>query len=73
MHATGVTAMLTKYEAIIAIPTVMASGANSFRARPASKTTGRSTAIVVSVEARTGSATAFAPFSAASAVLMPSR
>ncbi len=57
--------MLTKYEAIIATATVRASGAKSFLARPASRSTGRRTAIVVSVEARTGSATAFVPSSAA--------
>jgi hypothetical protein len=73
LQATGVTAMLTKYDAIIAIPTVMASGAKSFFARPASKTTGSSTAMVVSVEASTGRATALAPFSAASAGPIPSR
>ena len=54
--------MLTKYEAIIATATVSASGAKSFLASPARSTTGRSTAIVVSVDASTGSATAFVPF-----------
>ena len=57
--------MLTKYEAIMATATVSASGAKSFLASPASRSTGRSTAIVVSVEASTGSATAFVPSSAA--------
>ena len=64
-QATGVTHMLTTYDAIIATETVSASGAKSFLASPASKRTGKSTAIVVSVEASTGSATAFAPCSAA--------
>ncbi len=55
----------------MATATVSASGTNSFFARPAKSTTGKSTAIVVSVEASTGSATALAPCSAASAVDMP--
>ena len=49
----------------MATATVSASGANSFFARPASRSTGRSTAMVVSVEAITGSATALVPRSAA--------
>jgi hypothetical protein len=57
--------MLMKYEAIIATATVRASGAKSFFASPASSRTGRRTAIVVSVDASTGSATAFVPSSAA--------
>ena len=46
--------MLTQYDAIMTIATVRASGANSFFASPASKSTGSSTAIVVSVDANTG-------------------
>ena len=45
--------------------TVVASGTKSFLARPTSNTTGRSTAMVVSVEASTGSATALVPCRAA--------
>ena len=45
---------LTKYEAIIATATVSASGAKSFLARPAKRSTGKSTAIVVSVDANGG-------------------
>ena len=70
-QATGVTQMLTKYEAIMATATVSASGANSFLASPASNSTGRSTAMVVSVEAITGSATALVPRSAASKGAQP--
>ena len=69
----GVTHMLTKYDAIMLTATVTASGTNSFFARPASSTTGSSTAMVVSVDASTGSATALAPASAACAGLMPWR
>ena len=65
--------MLTKYEALIATATVSASGTKSFFASPASRTMGRSTAIVVSVEASTGSATAFAPSRAARYGPFPSR
>jgi hypothetical protein len=57
----------------MASATVMASGAKSRRARPASSTTGSSTAIVVSVEASTGSATALAPWRAASTGVSPLR
>jgi hypothetical protein len=45
--------------------TVVASGTKSFLARPTKRTTGSSTAMVVNVEASTGSATALAPSSAA--------
>ena len=45
----------------MATATVSASGTNSFLARPGSRMTGSSTAMVVRVEARTGSATALVP------------
>ena len=64
--ATGVTATLTKYDATIDAATVSARGTNRRFARPANSSTGSSTAIVVSVEARTGSTTTFVPCSAAS-------
>ncbi len=57
----------------MATATVSASGAKSFWARPVSNTMGSSTAMVVRVEASTGSATALVPWRAASAVDMPWR
>ncbi len=65
--------MLTKYDALIATPTVSASGAKSFFANPARSKTGSSTAIVVKVDASTGRATAVVPSSAACCTVFPSR
>src|SRR5450432_4099707 len=66
-QASGVTSILTRYPANIADTTVRASGPNSFLASPERSVTGNSTAAVVKVAARAGTATALAPSSAAAA------
>src|SRR5258708_3388466 len=67
----GTIVIATRYDASSARTTVSARALNRYRLTPYRKVTGKKTTAVVRVEAKTGSATSLAPFSAASIELSP--